>query len=84
MIQCRTNFNIVLMIFNLIPVPPLDGFNIVAQATKFNESPWFDSVYSKGPVILILLLVTNITGYILRPGISAVSHVINSLMGILF
>lgn len=76
--------NIVLMIFNLIPIPPLDGFNILAELTRLVENPIFYKIYSKGPIILLLLVITNVTDHILMPGIDAVYNFINYLMGIIF
>lgn len=61
--------NIMLMIFNLIPVPPLDGFGIVTQIFNLQRYDWYYTVYNNGFLILMLLIVFNVTDRILTPGI---------------
>ena len=61
--------NIMLMIFNLIPVPPLDGFSILTQIFKLERYSWYYTVYNNGFFILMLLILFNITDMILGPGI---------------
>ncbi|MDO4481708.1 MAG: site-2 protease family protein [Bacillota bacterium] len=76
--------NIVLMIFNLIPIPPLDGFNIVAEISSFNETELYWKLLRYGSFILILLLVTNVIDYILTPGINGVFNLINMILKLIF
>ena len=67
--------NLMLMVFNLLPVPPLDGFSIVTEVFNLRRSEFYYWVSNKGFLILMVLIVFNITGLILTP-------VINYLMGI--
>ena len=76
--------NIVLMIFNLIPIPPLDGFNIVAELTSFDETPLYHKLIQYGSIILIILLITNIIDLVLTPGINGVLRLINAVLGVIF
>lgn len=62
--------NLVLMVFNLIPCPPLDGFGLVTQIFKLDRYDWWQSLYQKGSWILIILLVTNVVDAILNPAVS--------------
>lgn len=59
--------NLVLMIFNLIPVPPLDGFNIIAQIFNFGQKEVYWKIYQYGNWLLVILIVTGITGLIISP-----------------
>lgn len=59
--------NVVLMIFNLIPCPPLDGWNIVTQIFRLDRKEWWYKVYSYGQYILIALILLNVTDIILTP-----------------
>lgn len=69
--------NLCLMIFNLIPVPPLDGWNILSQIVNLEKYSWYYNVYRYGSFILIGLILLRVTDFILMPGV-------NFFMNILF
>ncbi|MDD4251496.1 MAG: site-2 protease family protein [Candidatus ainarchaeum sp.] len=53
--------NLVLAIFNLLPIPPLDGFNLISLWTKYNNK--FIAFMTKyGFLILILLIIPFFNG----------------------
>ena len=64
------SINICLMIFNLIPCPPLDGWNIVTQIFRLDKYRWWYKVYQYGQWILIMLIISNITDLILMPAVT--------------
>lgn len=47
--------NVVLAIFNLIPIPPLDGSKILAGLLPGRQN-WLDQLESYGPILLIILV----------------------------
>ncbi|MCL5935012.1 MAG: site-2 protease family protein, partial [Firmicutes bacterium] len=53
--------NVVLAIFNLIPVPPLDGSKILAGILPGSQE-WLYKLEQYGSIVLILLLFTGIIG----------------------
>lgn len=59
--------NIVLMIFNLLPVPPLDGFGILTQIFNLQQYPWYYTLYHNGFFILMILIIFNVTDWIISP-----------------
>lgn len=59
--------NLVLMVFNLIPVPPLDGFHILSGLFDFRGKGIHYKWYEKGRIILLILILTRATRYILLP-----------------
>ena len=74
--------NLSLMIFNLIPIPPLDGFGVVCgifnlYGTKFY---WYARRY--GMIVLIMMMYFGITGNILRPALSAVLRLVFSIASV--
>lgn len=73
--------NIVLMVFNLLPIPPLDGFNIITQIFNLRNTSIYYQLYDKGFFILMALILFNITGRILSP---AIYYVYNILVAIFF
>lgn len=73
--------NFVLMIFNLIPCPPLDGFNIIAQIVGFGNTETYWRIYNYGSWLLIIIIVLGIAGMIISP---CVSFLMNIVWGILF
>ena len=64
--------NLVLMIFNLIPVPPLDGFGIVTELFNLRKYQWYWKVYEYGFPILMLLIIFDVTDLILTPGVNGI------------
>lgn len=59
--------NIVLMIFNLLPVPPLDGFGIVTQIFNLQQYEWWWTIYKNGSFILMIMIIFDITSKIIDP-----------------
>ncbi|MCB6993309.1 site-2 protease family protein [bacterium 210820-DFI.6.37] len=62
--------NLVLMIFNLIPVPPLDGFSIITELFNIRHTQLYYTIYNNGFFILMALIIFDITDLILTPGVS--------------
>ena len=62
--------NLVLMIFNLIPCPPLDGWGIITQIFKLDRYSWWYKVYQYGTWILLALILTNVTDHIITPPVT--------------
>ena len=59
--------NLVLMIFNLIPCPPLDGWGLLTQIFKLDRYDWWYKVYQYGMYILLALILLNVTDIIITP-----------------
>lgn len=64
-------YNLVLAVFNLWPIPPLDGSNaVVFTAMRFKAYAvvrFFESIERYGMVLLILILATPLAKYFLLP-----------------
>jgi len=63
--------NVLLGIFNLWPIPPLDGANALrylAEGMKLkNFTAFYDKMYPYGMIILVVILVTPISNYLFQP-----------------
>ena len=68
--------NLVLMIFNLIPCPPLDGWGIITQLFGLDKYDWWYKVYQYGTWILLALIVTNVTDHIITPLVTMMLNLI--------
>ena len=80
MILYIIQINLVLMIFNLIPCPPLDGFNILAQIFNFGDKEIYWQIYRYGNWILVALIVFNITGMIISPCVDFLYNLLATLI----
>ena len=68
--------NLILMLFNLIPLAPLDGDKI---AEYFFPRSWLrvlDRIRPYGPVILLLLVFLGVLWYIIGPPLSLLMNVL--------
>ena len=72
--------NIVLMVFNLIPVPPLDGFGVITQIFKLQKYDWWYKLYSNGFLILMLLILFDVTDMILGPTVGFIYDGLRNLI----
>jgi Zn-dependent protease len=61
--------NLGLAIFNLIPVPPLDGFSILTGLVPRETAYQLEKLEPYGFLILIGLILTGVTRYIIVPPI---------------
>jgi Zn-dependent protease len=64
--------NTILMVLNLLPLPPLDGGRVMAGLLPGPLSWKFSRIEPYGFMILIALLVTGVLGKIMWPAISLV------------
>ena len=63
--------NVLLGIFNLWPIPPLDGANAlryIADGMKLkNFTAFYDKIYPYGMIILVVILFSPISNYLFQP-----------------
>ncbi|MDA9086668.1 site-2 protease family protein [Methylophilaceae bacterium] len=73
--------NIVLMVLNLLPFPPLDGGRVAVSLLPYPWSGKLAGLERYGFFILIFLLATGILGAILSPLIRVSQNVILTIFG---
>ena len=74
--------NVLLMVLNLLPVPPLDGSRVVAGFLPDPLAWKFSRIEQYGLIILLVLMVTGILGKIMWPPVAIVQSLIYRLFGI--
>lgn len=67
MLEALVFLNFVLAIFNLIPIPPLDGSKMIESFLSYDNMRKFESLQQYGFMILLVLLFTGVIGYLLYP-----------------
>lgn len=83
-LQMAISVNIGLGVFNLVPLPPLDGSKILMHFLPYNAKNWFINNQQLFYVIFLVLWVTNLVSYIISPVINGVSTGIYWLVSSLF
>jgi len=73
--------NFVLMFFNLLPIPPLDGSKVLLQFLPWKQQTAFLKVESFGFIILIALLFTGVLGTLLMWAFTGLSWATLHLFG---
>jgi len=77
--KAGVTINIVLMVLNLLPLPPLDGGRIAVSLLPMNLARPFAQIERYGFIILIILLFSGILGRILEPLINLVYALISTI-----
>lgn len=76
------SINLVLMVLNLLPVPPLDGGRVAVGLLPMRQAVALSKLEPYGMVILILLMATGVLGQILGPLVGISQAGILNLFGI--
>ncbi len=51
--------SIILFLFNLIPIAPLDGSKLLGLVIPRSKEDWYQRFLSQGPIYIILLIITD-------------------------
>ena len=76
-------FNVYLAVFNLLPVPPLDGSKVFYYLLPYPQNRWIDQIEPYGWLILILLISFGLIGAFLEPVAILVQRTIIQIAGLL-
>jgi Zn-dependent protease len=77
MAQIGVKINAVLMVLNLLPLPPLDGGRVAVSLLPYRQAFQLARIEPYGMFILIGLAITPVLGWILTPPVIAMMRFIN-------
>lgn len=72
--------NILLGVFNLIPIPPLDGSKILISLAPQSFVNFFHQIEPYAPIILLMLIITRAFNYILFPLYDLILNLFNAII----
>jgi Zn-dependent protease len=75
-------FNIIIMVLNLVPLPPLDGGRILVSLLPHGLAWRVSRIEPYGFVILIVLLLTGVLGAMLWPAIGTLMALVAGAIGL--
>ena len=84
LIQITVTINIGLGVFNLIPLPPLDGSKILNHFLSYNARDWFAEYEYYFYIGFLLLWITGLAGIIISPIINGIYTGLNYVIGSIF
>ncbi len=69
MARSSITINLVLAVFNLLPIPPLDGSKMVTTFLDYNQARKYEQLGQYSFLLIIVFWMTNLFSYIMVPAI---------------
>jgi Zn-dependent protease len=73
--------NVVLAVFNLIPIPPLDGSSILAGLLPRDLANQYEKLEPYGFILLLIFIFSGAVNYVIVPPVTVISNLLLGRMG---
>ncbi len=83
-IQSTIIVNVGLGVFNLIPLPPLDGSKIFRNFMSYNVKQWLDKYERIFYIVFLVLWISGLAGKIISPIIELIGAGLINVIGMMF
>lgn len=80
--RAGVEINLILMVLNLLPLPPLDGGRMVVSLLPNQLAGYYARIEPYGMMILLVLLFSGILGMIIQPIMLLVKQVMVGIFGL--
>lgn len=84
LISNTISVNIGLGVFNLIPLPPLDGSKVIMPFLPYKAKEWFVNNEQIFSIVFVVLWITGLAGNIISPAINGITNAFLKLGKMLF
>ena len=84
LIAATISINIGLGVFNLIPLPPLDGSKVIMPFLPYKAKEWFINNEQIFYIIFVIIFITGFASIIISPAIDLVASGIMNLGKLIF
>lgn len=76
------SYNLIFAIFNILPIPPLDGSKVLGALLPSAQSQWLERMEPYGPFLLLGLVYIGVIGVITWPIELLLSHLISGIVAL--
>lgn len=82
MLILSVQYNVVFTVFNLLPLPPLDGSKILLHFLPYNSKKIVYQLEQYSFYIFIVLIATGMFGAIITPFVSGITYLLNIFLSL--
>ena len=83
-ISSATKINIGLAVFNLLPIPPLDGYNVIKSIIPKKAADWIDNNMQIIEIAFLFLIFSGLTTRVTIPTIAFLESILDNIVLAIF